>query len=185
MYLRDPFSTYWYEYLEESIAVYFQFNVVRDAEEQTFRDFFAELLDFIDDNDVDKLVIDLRFNPGGNFAITVDPIADLASHRINEEGRLFTIIGRETGSAAIAAANLIREQTAAIFYGETASDVLLLYWSNLPVILPNSQIGFVNAQGPPIFGYRDEAFSPDVTVKLSSDDYFSGKDTVLAEVLAR
>jgi hypothetical protein len=185
LYLSNPFSLYWYEYLEELNAVYFQFNLVRDEEEQDFATFFSEMLRFIDERHVDKLIMDLRFNPGGNFTITEEPIADLATHRINDAGKLFIIVGRETGSAAIAAANLIREQSNAIFYGETVSDVLLLYWSNLPVILPNSQLGFVNAQGPPLFGVRDEVFSPDVTVRLSSDDYLAGRDVALEEILGR
>ena len=63
-YLRDPTDNFWFEYLEDTRTVYFQYNEVYDKEDESIPEFADRLFGFIEENPVDKLVIDLRFNPG-------------------------------------------------------------------------------------------------------------------------
>jgi len=184
LYLKNPFSNYWFEYLEDYKTVYFQFNVVKDMPEgKSFSSFFKEMLDFIDHNDIDKLVIDLRLNGGGDYTIAESQFKNLGKHKINKEGQIFTIIGRGTDLAAIASAEFIKENTNSLFFGEGVYDTLDMYYHNLPVYLPNSKICFVIAHGRRVFPDIGEQIVPDVKIAESSEDYLSGRDVILERIL--
>jgi tetratricopeptide (TPR) repeat protein len=119
LYLKSMESFYWFQYLPESRTVYFQYNRVLPDAKEPFDQFVARLFTFIEQHDVDKLVIDLRWNNGGNTYLLPPLInALVGSPEINREGGLFVIIGRRTFSAAGNAAAYIQRQTSAIFVGE-------------------------------------------------------------------
>jgi hypothetical protein len=119
LYLKNPATPYWFEHLPDAKLVYFQFNSVRNAPSEPLSDFSARLLKFVNDSDVDGLVIDLRWNNGGNTMLVPPLIQGLVrSDKINRRGKLFVIIGRRTFSAAQNAATFLEQQTNAIFVGE-------------------------------------------------------------------
>lgn len=91
-----------------------------------------------------------------DFRTSEEQFVNLGKHRINTEGQIFTIIGRETGSAAIVSAELIRENTNSLFFGEGVSDTLDMYYDNPAIDLPNSKLGFVLGYGPHVFPNTDE-----------------------------
>jgi tetratricopeptide (TPR) repeat protein len=119
LYLKNMDAFYWFQYLPQSRIVYFQFNRVLPDAKEPFDQFVKRLFAFIDQHDVDKLIIDLRWNNGGNTYL-VPPLIDalVRTPEINREGSLFVIIGRRTFSAAENAAAYIQRQTKAIFVGE-------------------------------------------------------------------
>jgi hypothetical protein len=119
LYLKNAAAPYWFEHLPEARLVYFQFNSVRHDRNEPFAQFVARLLKFIDDNAAEGLVIDLRWNNGGNTALAPSLIQGLIRHdKINRRGKLFVIIGRRTYSAAQNTATFLEQQTNAIFVGE-------------------------------------------------------------------
>jgi tetratricopeptide (TPR) repeat protein len=119
LYLKNMEAFYWFEYLPESRTVYFQYNRVLPDAKEPFDQFVARLFTFIEQHGVDKLVIDLRWNNGGNTYLLPPLInALVGSTKIDREGSLFVIIGRRTFSAAGNAAAYIQRQTDAIFVGE-------------------------------------------------------------------
>ena len=118
-YLRHAGSYYWFDYLAAERAVYFQFNRVRDAEDEPLADFAARLFRFIAEHKVEKLVIDLRWNNGGNTFLEMPLLHRLIGcGKVNWRGKLFVIIGRRTFSAAQNFATLLERHTEAIFAGE-------------------------------------------------------------------
>ena len=119
LYLRNMEAFHWFQYLPESRSVYFQYNRVLPDAKEPFDQFVARLFAFIEQHDVDKLIIDLRWNNGGNTYLLPPLInALIGTPKINREGRLFVLIGRRTFSAAGNAAAYIQRQTNAIFVGE-------------------------------------------------------------------
>lgn len=119
LYLKNMYADYWFEYLPEAKTVYFQFNHVRNNEQESLPKFCDRLFKFIDEREVEKLVIDLRWNNGGDTTI-VHPLIHglIRSDKINQRGKLFVIIGRRTYSAAQNTATYIERHTGAIFVGE-------------------------------------------------------------------
>lgn len=119
LYLKNCGATYWFEYLPDPRVLYFQLNSVADDPEEPLEAFCRRLFDFIDANPVDKLVIDLRWNSGGNTFLVLPLLHRLIGcGKINRRGRLFVIIGRKTFSAAQNTATFIERHTSAVFVGE-------------------------------------------------------------------
>jgi hypothetical protein len=119
LYLKNMTTAYWFEYLPESKLVYFQYNRVRNDGEESLAKFTERLFKFINDNDVDKLVIDMRWNNGGNTFLSQPLLYGLIrNEKINKRGKLFVIIGRRTFSAAQNTTTFFERHTNATFVGE-------------------------------------------------------------------
>jgi hypothetical protein len=141
LYLKHMEAFYWFQYLPESRAVYFQYNRVLSDAKEPFDKFVARLFTFIEKPDVDKLIIDLRWNNGGNTYLLPPLINALVEHpKINSEGRLFVIIGRRTFSAAGNAAAYVQRQTNAIFVGEPTGSKPNSLGDETYVMLPYSKL---------------------------------------------
>lgn len=141
LYLKKRYADYWYEYLPESRTVFFQFNHVRNNEQEPLAAFCDRLVKFISENNVDKLVIDMRWNNGGDTTIVQPLIHDLIRcDKINQRGKLFVIIGRKTFSAAQNTATFIERNTRAIFVGEPTGSSPNFIGEENPFELPYSKL---------------------------------------------
>lgn len=119
LHLRNRELPYWFEYLPDADLVYFQYNGVRDHPAETFAAFCDRLFGFISDRRPARLVVDMRWNGGGDTFLAQPLLHHLiACREINRPGALFVIIGRLTYSAAQNTATAIDRETNAIFVGE-------------------------------------------------------------------
>ncbi len=119
LYLAHREKPYWFEHLPAEKTVFFQWNNVRSVKEEPFEAFTERLKKFIGENDVERLVIDLRWNNGGNSVIGRTFVDALRyDTKINVRGKLFVIIGRRTYSAAQNVATWLEQETNSIFVGE-------------------------------------------------------------------
>ena len=141
LYLKKMGTKYWFEYLPESKTVYFQFNLIRNDEQESFAIFSERLFKFVNKKTVEKLVIDLRWNNGGNTMLLPPLIHGLIKNeKINQRGKLFVIIGRRTFSAAQNAATFIEQNTNAIFIGEPTGASPNFVGEEEPFFLPYSKL---------------------------------------------
>ena len=144
------------------------------------------MFDFVDANPVDKLVIDLRNNGGGNNTLNTPIIINLIRSKVNKRGHLFVITGRQTFSAAQNFVNQIEKWTEAIFVGEPTADHVNMYGDNRPFTLANSGL---EVRASTLWWQdldpRDERkwTAPEIAVDLSFDDYRSGRDPALQAVI--
>jgi hypothetical protein len=186
LYRRMAGAAYEFAYLAESRTLYFAYNSCRSLPERPFAAFTAELWDAIRKNRVDKLVIDLRNNGGGDSSI-LDPFIDelAAEKELNQKGRLFVIIGRRTFSSAILNTLDLKKKTRATFYGEPTGGKPNHYGEIKSLTLPNLKLPvsystkyfkFVEGDDPSIV--------PDVLVELTLDDFLALRDSVLEAILA-
>ncbi|HEX2122894.1 MAG TPA: hypothetical protein VHL59_14780, partial [Thermoanaerobaculia bacterium] len=141
LYLKNRNLPYWFEYLPDEKLLFFQWNSVRSAREERFAAFVQRLMTFIAENPVEKRVVDLRWNNGGNTVIGktfVDALEKDA--KVNARGKLFVIIGRRTYSAAQNVATMLEMETNAILVGEQSGsspnfigeeDFVKLPWSGI------------------------------------------------------
>jgi len=141
LYLKNLNSTYWYEYLSDSKTVYFQYNNVINDKAETLAAFTDRLFKFIGESPVEKLVIDMRWNNGGNTFLNHPLLlALMRNEKINQRGRLFVIIGRKTFSAAQNSATFFERFTNAIFVGEPSGSSPNFIGEETPFTLPYSKI---------------------------------------------
>jgi hypothetical protein len=141
LYLKNPSAPYWFEYLPESKTVYFQFNSVRNDQKERLAAFSERLFKFINEKEVEKLVVDMRWNNGGNTGL-LSPLLQgvIRNDKINKRGKLFIIIGRRTYSAAQNAATYFDRDTNAIFVGEPTGSSPNFVGEEDPFVLPYSKI---------------------------------------------
>ena len=78
---------------------------------------------FADTHPVDRFVLDERLNGGGNNGLCRPMIhAFIRSDVVNQPGKLFTVIGRQTFSAAVNCVNHMRIDINTLFVGEPTAN---------------------------------------------------------------
>lgn len=187
LYMKNESKNYWFEYLKDSKTLYINYRRVLIDPADSLKYFCKRLEEFINSNEIERTVIDIRNNGGGNNA-TCQPFVDLISNnaKVNQKGKLFIIIGRQTFSAASYLATKLEFNTKAIFAGEPTGASPNHYGDNRPLILPNSKL---EVRLSSVFWQNSfpvdirKSIDPEIKVELSSVDYFTGKDPVLEAVL--
>lgn len=119
LYLRNVGTRFWFEVDSASRLVYCQINSLRNLPNETLAQFGERLFRLVQNNEVEALVLDLRWNNGGNTALALEFLHHvIRSEKINRPGALFVIIGRRTFSAAQNLATYLERHTNAVFVGE-------------------------------------------------------------------
>jgi hypothetical protein len=146
-----------------------------------------ELFEFLDDHPVERLVIDLRQNGGGDFFMgrkhLIKPIVERPA--INQKGKLFVLIGRQTFSAAMVNAIDFRKETNATLVGEPIGERPNSYSENDEMTLPSSRL--VVSYSTRYYQFLEQdvpAVMPDQRVDPSWEAYKSGRDPAMDWVLA-
>ncbi|HVT44709.1 MAG TPA: tetratricopeptide repeat protein [Thermoanaerobaculia bacterium] len=181
-------KNFWYEVLPQEKAVYVKFDAVQWQDDLSPGRFFDEVFRLLDASPGYKLVIDVRNNGGGNNTLALPIVHGIIKRdEINQRGRLFTIIGRETFSAAQNFVNLMEKHTNTMFAGEPSGARPNHYGDPAPIRLPNSgiEIRASTLWWQDVHPADDRAWTaPHLAVEISSADYFAGRDPVLETVLA-
>ncbi|HEX8691759.1 MAG TPA: hypothetical protein VF746_05015 [Longimicrobium sp.] len=188
LYFKDRWRAYWFEHLPAERTVYFQFNLVRDDSAETIAAFATRLGRFLNENAVERLVVDLRWNNGGN-TLLVTPLlaAIMGAPRVNRLGGVVVLADRYTYSAAMNFATYLERFTPAVFVGEpTSSDpnfigednFIWLPYSRLPVGISDL---FWQSSWPTD---RRTWIAPQVYVEPSFADFAAKRDPVLEAALS-
>ena len=187
LWLKDPKNKFWFEQLPGTKTVYVQLNEVNDKPAETLADFSKRLFAFVEANDVEKLVLDLRLNRGGNGSLLRPLVLGLIKSKVNRPGHLFTLMGRSTWSAAQFLLNRLEKYTDVLFVGEPSGSKGNDYGDSRRITLPNSQL---TVRVSVYYWQEWEPWdvrpwtAPHVTAELSSEDYRAGNDPALKAVLA-
>jgi hypothetical protein len=180
-WLRDQAKTLWWSYLADHRTLFVQYNSV----ESGINGVADEILARAQQDDVARVVVDLRHNGGGDNT-TMGPLEDvLRDPAINRPGRLVVLIGRITFSAAANFATDLEQSSAATFAGEAMGGSPNLYGDAREVALPyGDQSVFVATRYWQRSTPEDQRITiePDIAADLSSADYFAGRDPVLQAV---
>ena len=187
LYLKHLDKNYFFEYLEEYKTIYVRQSSVRDDRSEKIKEFYSRVFDFVEKNDVDKFILDVRLNGGGNNYKNRPVITGLIqAKKINQKGKLFTIIGRRTFSACQNLVNEIETYTKTIFVGEPTAENVNFFGDVRIEKLPNSQL-------PVYLSYlwwqnkdpRDkrEWTAPQIAIEPSFEDFKSNHDPVVEVIL--
>jgi tetratricopeptide (TPR) repeat protein len=179
---------YWFTEYPDDGLVYFQFNVILDDPAQPWEEFLGRLFAAVDRPGVDRLVVDLRHNGGGNTFLAAMLLAGiLRRERINRPRGLFVIVGRVTFSAAQNLATMLERYAEAVIVGEPTGSSPNFVGETVPFTLPYSGIeanlsDLVWQTSWPMD--RRVAVVPDLPAPPTFADFAAGRDAAMARILA-
>lgn len=185
LYLSDYSRIAWSRYLPESRTLYLRYSEVHDLGglDTEIRDRGAE-------PDVDRVVLDLRQNPGGDNSTYPLLLHRLQDYAAAHPGRLFVLTDRVTFSAASNLATELEQTTDATFIGEAMggglnfwNDVSFIDLPNLPVPM---RVGISRRYWQKSFPDDPRlTIEPDIAVPVRAADYFAGLDPALEAATSR
>ncbi|WP_299329296.1 hypothetical protein [Parasphingopyxis sp.] len=193
LYLSRSDTHYWHDRLADHGIFYLSLSRTEPMEEQSINDFAEDALAALRASDARALVVDLRFNTGGNGGLVEDLMETLDAETADIPR--YVITGRATFSAGILIAARWRATGRAIIVGEPVGDDIDYWAEGGGVFLPNSDIEahFANgahnySPGPcPTEEYcldiDIEGLRPDVPAHLGWTDYLEGRDPALDAIV--
>ena len=163
-----------------------QYNAVMNKPDETIASFFDRVFDVADKSAVDRFVLDIRNNGGGNNFLNKPVLLGIIRHTtLDRKGKLFTIIGRETFSAAMNLTNQLERFTNVTFVGEPMGGKPNSYGDNTPIEAPNSRLKvFVSTLWWQDQDPRDarQWIAPRIAADMSSLDYMQGRNPALKAI---
>ncbi len=193
---RNPTAFYWREYLPDSQTLFLQYNVCEDDPKQSFQEFVKETFAFIGAHSVGRLVIDVRYNGGGNSDV-VRPLLEAVSSNpaINATGHLFVLIGPSTFSSGEWVAEQFHNSFAddakrfhfqAILIGEPTGGKPNGYGDVRVLELPNSklQVRYSTKHFKITTGDDPPSRLPDIATPTSWQNVLAGRDPALEAAIA-
>lgn len=198
LYLRHPELHYWFAAVRDSGALYFQYNRSQNMPGESLKSFGQRMLAMLADEDFNRMIVDLRFNTGGNLEIAEDLMEKIIRHeKLAGTNSLYFITGRSTFSAGLFHAAQFRQAGRGVLVGEPVGDALDYWAEGGNLVLPNSKLTVHFANGyhnysknnspEPSTYFRNLDINdliPQMPVPLTWKDYVAGNDAVLAAILA-
>jgi tetratricopeptide (TPR) repeat protein len=184
--LKEPSSFRYMELLKVKKTLYVRHSATANDGDKTIARFFKEMEDFIKKNDIDKLILDVRMNGGGNNYLNKPIITSIIRcDKINKKGKFFCIIGRRTFSAAQNLVNELERYTEVTFVGEPTSENVNFFGDTKQEVLPNSKL-VVNLswmwwQNHDPRDKRTATF-PELAVEPTFADYRSNRDRAIETI---
>ncbi|HEY4355739.1 MAG TPA: hypothetical protein VGN16_08340 [Acidobacteriaceae bacterium] len=142
LWLQHTGRNYWHQFLADQRTLYIQYNQVQDEPGgEPISRYFPALFKEAAEKNVDRVILDLRLNGGGNNELN-RPIwhAIIKNERLNQKGRLWVIIGPQTFSAAMNFVDDLEMNTNALFVGEPTGETPNMWGDPVDLKLPNSGI---------------------------------------------
>ncbi len=187
LWIENIQKAYHFKYLEASKTLYVRQSQIRDDPSENIPSFYKRVFDFVDNNPVEKFILDLRVNSGGNNQKNKPVILGLIQSKVNKKGKLFTIIGRSTFSAAQNLVNELEKYTETTFIGEPTAENVNFFGDvqieTLPISNLDVRLSYLWWQN---HDPRDMRLwtAPEINVEMSSEDYRTNQDPVLEAVLS-
>jgi hypothetical protein len=195
-YLQEPNRLFRIVELPELDALYVQFRSNLDGAGESIAEFAQRVQQRLAVTPRHHVILDQRFNTGGNTDITMDLMRDIGRHT---KGQIYVLIGSHTFSAGIVSTAIVKHEShnRAILVGEEVGDRLRWWSEGENVCLPHSKYclhvttglwdlvhGCAGENG--CYGDRFNASVPDLTpnivAPLKSEDWVSGRDPCLDAV---
>jgi len=184
---RHPDSTFWLAFLTDQKTVYAQVNGVANGPDESLADFAKRVTRNVRENQARRVILDLRWNDGGNNYLLKPLIVSLIQMtQIDERGHLFVLTGPTTFSAAQNFVNRLENFTEAIFVGEPTGENVNFYGDTRGFDLPHSRCGVFLAN----LWWQDKdprdrrtATFPEIAEEITFSDYMQGSDPAVEYIL--
>jgi hypothetical protein len=173
---------YWHRYLEDSRTMFVQYNVCAKDPKLPMDEFARQVGQDLGSQPIDRVVLDLRFNGGGDSRV-INPLKDVLTPRLGR--KVYVLIGPGTFSSAILNAIQLKRR-GAILVGEPTGGTPSGYGEVKTMTLPNSklQVRFTSKffSAPKLL--ETDSLEPDILAPLTFRDALAGRDAVLEAAIA-
>ena len=197
LYLQEPDRLYRMTRINPLDALYVQFRA-NDDPAHAINDFVVDVEKRVENEHPANLILDLRFDVGGNCDLTRDLMRWLPAH---VPGRLFVLIGPYTFSAGIVSAAAIKHDGAdrVILFGDLVGDALRWWSEGGPQCMANSHFclrptsglwDLVKGCAGETACYGDKydvtvgSLDPAHAAPLTSADWLAGRDPGMDAIMA-
>jgi hypothetical protein len=186
-FYRQHFKPYYgFEYLEETHTLYLQYNRCAEDPRESFAAFTNQLFTFADAHPVERLVLDVRFNGGGDSGV-VQPLVDGLKARpaLPAGGHLYVLIGSSTFSSGLMAAVEFKQELHAILVGRPTGGKPNCYGEGKVLELPYSKltVQYSVKHFRPLPQSDPASLEPDILVPFTLNDFLAGRDPALEAAL--
>jgi len=200
--LRDFNRTFRRAWVDHGCTLFIQLKAIADVEKQHIGDFLRATTDEMRAHRPCNLILDLRFNTGGDYT----KAARFASHLpdfVPPSGRIYLLTSPQTFSAAITTTAFVKQaaESRAIILGEPVGDRLTFYGEGNAGCLPNENLCLHYATGMHDYAHRCDdwdrcywlnwifpvqvkSLAPDETIKMTFADYTARRDPVFDRAVA-
>jgi C-terminal processing protease CtpA/Prc len=182
---RKQGGFYQSDFIPEHRAFYVAYNRCREAPDLPMAQFVEFVMSKCDELDAHRIIIDLRFNGGGDETV-IWPLwqALEQSERFRDPGDIIGLISRQTFSSAMSNSHQLRDNCGAILIGEPTGGKPNHFGQLSRFELPHSGLTishstrwFQKVEGDP------DAVHPDVLILWRSVPTFAGQDPVMEAAL--
>ncbi len=162
-----------------------QYNTCAESPDMPMSDFIKQVSHDIQDGSYSKVVLDMRYNSGGNSTVFEPMIVRLIDLKRAEGFEVYVLIGRNTFSAAVT--NTVQSQRhldatlvgtptggSVNFYSEVKAFTL----RHLPI-----EVYYSTQYSEMMPGYDKDSLYPDIAVDYTYEDYVNGIDPEIETVL--
>lgn len=165
---------------------YLSLDDMADVEGQTFESLTRDVFAMLQRKDVNRMVIDLRRNGGGNNYFGEALRKGVARSHLNRPGGLYVLIGPQTFSAAQNLANRLERETFAIFVGEPTGGAPNHYGDAKFMAGEVTGLTTMVSTLPWFDSYPQDPrpwILPDLPVPETGADWLAGRDPTLATAI--
>jgi hypothetical protein len=200
LYLQHPEKQYWHTRIDDPAGFYVQINRTRSEGDVPLDIYLARLLNEIRAAKPRHVIVDLRFNSGGDNLLTMDFTRHL-SDAVPPDGHIYVITSGRTFSAAIVTVARLKYFGGArvTLVGEKLGDGLIFWSEGKDLVLPNSRLAVHYTDG--FHDWEHGCTSPlrcfivniphsvaagklplDLPVSPAYADYAAGRDTIFEAI---
>lgn len=179
---RNAELAFWAEPVPEHRALYICMRAVINEDNRPLSRFADSVASLIASNDVDRVVLDLRDNVGGDNSILRPLLLTLIRAKTNHRGGLWVLISNKTFSAAQNLVNRLESYSQPIFVGEPTGDNVNFYADVRLVTLPNTHLSVAMSA----LWWQDKdprdartATAPEIAVPVTFEQFQTASDPAL------
>lgn len=185
LYRHNLERLYWHKYLPEHEAVFIQYRACANDRALSFAGFTSALMKELDAKPVRRVILDLRWNGGGDSRI-IRPLKNEIARRLSRGWKLYVLIGPATFSSALDNAIELKRELHATLVGEATGGKPAGYGEVKRLTLPRS--GLVIRFTSKLFStggaFTGESLVPDLPVPFTFAEQLKGRDPTLQAALA-
>jgi hypothetical protein len=176
-------SYYWFETLFERHALYLQYNRCANDPAHPMDSLVREITASLDAHPVQRTIVDLRWNEGGDSSI-LQPLIEALKPRRQQTGKVYVLIGPHTFSSGLLNAMDLRKRLHARLVGEATGGSLSGYGEVEYFRLPNSKLLVQYTTKYFRLKNRNASLEPDLPAVTTAQSLRERRDVALEAALA-